>query len=224
MTLLEVHPLQPEQLEDYIRLYWTAFEPLEADMVAPMIYPNGLQSDLMNRLKQRILRETEGKLSNSCFYVRDGQNGQMIAISRWAMIDRPASTRQEVDAAWQRAQAAREAELPVVGTNTVMDEAFRRAAMYAEFNTIRDRPYMSLRLLAVHPRHHRKGAGSLLLRHGLARADELKLPVYLDSSVSGKALYAKYGFDVIGEFPFDGRQYGGRSEGKHWDMLRPARS
>ena len=224
MALLEIHPLQLEQLEDYIKLYWAAFEPLEADMVAPMIYPNGLQPDLMLRLKQRILQETGGKLSDACFYVRDAQSGQMIAVSRWAMIDRPASTREEVDAAWQRAQVAREVEPPVAGINASIDEAFRRAAMYAEYDTICDRPYMTLRLLATHPHHHRKGAGSLLLRHGLARADELRLPVYLDSSVNGRGLYAKHGFDIIGEFPFDGRQYGGRSEGKHWDMLRQERS
>lgn len=222
MASLQIQPLQYEELDDFIKLYWAAFEPLEADMILPMIYPNGLRPDLMERLRSRVLRETDGKLGDFCFSARDAQSGEMVAVSWWAMEDHPASTREEIDAEWEQANKARNGGAPVADMNSALGEAFLRAAVYSEYETMGGQPYMSLRLLATHPQHHRKGAGSLLLRHGLEKADNLKMPVYLDAGINGRPLYERFGFKVTSDFPFDGRHFGGRSEGKHWCMLRPA--
>lgn len=222
MAPFKIEPIQDDDVEDFIRLYWAAFEPLEADMVMPMIYTAGLQPDLMKRLKRRVLDETDGRLSDFCFCARDSQSGKMVAVSWWALAERPAKNQDEIDAEWEQANKARAGGAPVAGMNSVLGEAFLRAAVYSEYETMKGQPYMSLRILATHPEHHRRGAGSLLLRHGLHKADSLHLPVYLDSAVSGRRLYEQNGFTVAGDFPFDGRQYGGRSEGKHWCMLRPA--
>lgn len=222
MASLGIEPLQLEDLDDFISLYWAAFEPIEADMILPMIYPNGLQPDLVERLKNRVLRETNGKLSDLCFCAKDTQTGEMVAVSWWALEEHPPRTKDEIDAEWAQANKARNGGAPIAGMNSALGEAFLRAAVYSEYETMRGNPYMSLRLLATHPRHHRRGAGSLLLRHGLEKADRLKLPVYLDAGINGKPLYERIGFKVTSDFPFDGREWGGRSEGKHWCMMRPA--
>ncbi|KAK5124470.1 hypothetical protein LTR85_001687 [Meristemomyces frigidus] len=222
MASFKIEPLQIDDLEEFTRLYWAAFEPLDADMVMPMIYPGGLQHDLMERLKKRVLQETDGKLSDFCFCARDLQSGEMVAVAWWALVEHPAKNQQEIDTVWEQANKARNGGAPVAEMNSALGEAFLRAAVYAEYNMIRGQPYMSLRLLATHPAHHRRGAGSLLLRQGLEKADRLNLPVYLDAGVNGRPLYLRHGFTVTSDFPFDGRQHGGRSEGKHWCMLRPA--
>ena len=60
----------------------------------------------------------------------------------------------------------------------------------------------------------------MLLRQGLEKADRLGLPVVIISGISGRLLYERYGFRVLNELPLDCRDYGGRSDGKHWSMLR----
>lgn len=79
---------------------------------------------------------------------------------------------------------------------------------------------MTLQLLAIDPRFHRRGVGSLLLRHGLARTDERGLPVYVAAGQNAKALYERFGFEVRGGYGLDCREYGGRSSGEHWCMVR----
>ena len=224
MASLKIEPLQYEELDDYIRVYWAAFEPLEADMVMPMVYPNGLQPDVMDLMKTRIVRETEGKLAELCFCAKDVQTGEVVAVSRWALNEHPPLNRDGIDAEYRKVQEARYGGTPVAGANSELGAAFLRALLYSEYETMRGQPYMCLRLLATHPRHHRKGAGSMLLQQGLDKADRLGLPSYLDASVNGKPLYERFGFKAIATIPFDGRQYGGRSEGKHHIMVRPAQS
>ncbi|KAK6393073.1 hypothetical protein LTR65_002764 [Meristemomyces frigidus] len=224
MAPLKIEPLQIDDLEEFIRLYWTAFNPLEADMILPMIYPSGLQPDLLERLKKRVLGETDGKLSDFCFCARDTQSDEMVAVSWWAFVKHPAKTQIEIDAEWEQANAARNGGTSVAGINSALGEAYLRAAVYSEYDTMRGQPYMSLRLLVTLPTHHRRGAGSLLLHHGLEKADSQRLPVYLTAGVHGRPLYERFGFTVTSDCPFDGRQWGGRSEGKHWCMLRPVQS
>ncbi|KAK0933204.1 hypothetical protein LTR48_005067 [Friedmanniomyces endolithicus] len=200
MSNLQIEPLQLSELDDFIRIYWAAFAPPEADMILPMLYPRGLTPDLMTELRARLLRETEGgKLGDTCFAAKDSETGEIVAVSKWAVNLHPATTRAEAEAELEQVREARFGGPAVEGVNRGLGEAFLTAF------------------------HQRKGAGALLLRDGLARfADRLGLPVYLDAGAFGRPLYEKFGFEIIREFPFDGRKYGGRSEGKHWCMVRPA--
>ena len=112
---------------------------------------------------------------------------------------------------------------PVKGFNGDLDYAAFRAAFFSEAEVVNGQPYMTLRLLATSPRHHRRGAGTLLLRHALQKADQAGLPVYLATGVNGKALYERFGFVFQRDMPLNCLEYGGRSSGQHWCMLRPAK-
>jgi GNAT superfamily N-acetyltransferase len=57
-----------------------------------------------------------------------------------------------------------------------------------------------LNLLGVDPARHGGGLGSTLLDAGLARCDREGQPAYLEAtSVDNRRLYARHGFEVIGE-------------------------
>ena len=59
-------------------------------------------------------------------------------------------------------------------------------------------PHWYLGMLGVDPDRQRFGLGALLARHGVARADAMGMPVYLDTDTPAKArFYEKLGFDVI---------------------------
>ncbi|KAK1081068.1 hypothetical protein LTR33_005000 [Friedmanniomyces endolithicus] len=222
MSNLKIEPLQLSELDDFIRVYWSAFAPPEADMILPMLYPLGLTPDLMTELRTRLLRETKGgKLGDTCFAAKDSETGEIIAVSKWAVDLHPATTRAEAEAELEEVREARFGGPTVEGVNRGLGEAFLTALVFTEWEVMQGRPYVSLRNLATHPDHQRKGAGALLLRDGLARfADRLGLPVYLDAGAYGRPLYEKYGFEVVRDFPFDGRKYGGRSEVTGWNLTR----
>lgn len=220
---IKIEPLKEEELDDFVKMQWAAFEPLEANMIMPMIFQNGLQEDLMERFRRRTLRITDGNLVENCFTAKDINSGEVLGIAWWDRNEDPPETKAEIDEAYNKAHEQREHDPPVQGMNKELDQAYYRASFYSEMQTVAGRPYTCLRVLAVSPKHHRRGVGTKLLRQGLEKADRLGLPVYLDCGVMGKPLYERYGFKNVGDFPLNCLDYGGRSDGRHWLMWRPAK-
>ena len=78
-------------------------------------------------------------------------------------------------------------------------------------------PFWYLHFVGVAPDFQGKGWGGSIIREGLARAENDKLPTYLETATPENVpLYLRLGFDIIEEWDVpDG--------GPHfWSMLRPA--
>ncbi|KAE8423899.1 acyl-CoA N-acyltransferase [Aspergillus pseudocaelatus] len=72
-----------------------------------------------------------------------------------------------------------------------------------------ERPVAFLRVLVVLPEYQRKGIGAKLMTLGLEEAAAQKLPVWLESSEEGYALYKKLGFkDLNDSIVIDLAKYG----------------
>lgn len=56
-----------------------------------------------------------------------------------------------------------------------------------------------LDMLGTHPSYNGKGIASMLLKWGLDRADNDKVPVFLSASPAGKPVYERRGFRVVQE-------------------------
>ncbi|WPH00491.1 Hypothetical protein R9X50_00332000 [Acrodontium crateriforme] len=218
---LKVEPLQPNELDEWTNVFWDSFEPVEVDMIVPMIYPMGLTPEVFEQLRQRTLITSGGELSLRCFVAKDVANGEIVGISQWRVETDPITSQAEFDKRLENMIAKRIGANPVDGANSLLGAAFIEAAFRCEYEETGGKPYVMLQLLATKPGYGRNGVGSLLLRYGFAKYDSLQLPTYLDAGVNGMPLYKKHGFTVTRVFPFDARNYGGRSEGKHWCMIRP---
>ena len=60
-------------------------------------------------------------------------------------------------------------------------------------------PHLYLPMIGVDPAHQRKGFGSALLEHGLARCDREDRLAYLESTSPGSVrLYQRHGFELLG--------------------------
>lgn len=57
--------------------------------------------------------------------------------------------------------------------------------------------HISIDLLATDPRHHRRGAGLMLMQHVADKADELNLPSTIEASPAGLKLYQSVGFREV---------------------------
>lgn len=62
--------------------------------------------------------------------------------------------------------------------------------------------------LFTHPDFQGKGAGSMLLKWGCAKADEYKMISTLHASPAGIELYLRHGFEVVEEYEMDLRPWG----------------
>lgn len=59
------------------------------------------------------------------------------------------------------------------------------------------------------PQYQKRGAASMLIKWGLQRADELNLPVYLESSPVAHDFYEKHGFKDVNKIEVDLTPFGG---------------
>lgn len=85
-------------------------------------------------------------------------------------------------------------------------------------------PVAFLNLLAVDPEHHRRGAGTLLVKWGVEKADEIGIEGFVEGSKMGAPLYEKFGFRVVYKERFDMGKYGDKFEGvtdENVIMMRP---
>lgn len=82
------------------------------------------------------------------------------------------------------------------------------------------RPYFFLDLLVTHPDYYRRGAGSMPIAWGTARADEMDLDAYLEASEMGQPLYERHGFKIVKLLQFDLSRFGGEGVFRHMCMLR----
>jgi GNAT superfamily N-acetyltransferase len=56
-----------------------------------------------------------------------------------------------------------------------------------------DQKYIYCHIMAVHPNYQRKGIGKLLMDFGIGVAQQVELPIYIESSEEGVRLYEKLG-------------------------------
>ncbi|KAK8086602.1 Ribosomal protein S18 acetylase RimI [Apiospora phragmitis] len=63
-------------------------------------------------------------------------------------------------------------------------------------NIIGNRRHVYCLTMAVQPGYQRKGVGTLLLNWGIDLADRLDVPIYLESTITARHFYKRFGFDI----------------------------
>ncbi|PWY69045.1 acyl-CoA N-acyltransferase [Aspergillus heteromorphus CBS 117.55] len=74
---------------------------------------------------------------------------------------------------------------------------FFRAMDQARKTIMRGRKHYYLDTLATHPDYQRKGAASMLIQWGCEVADREGMPIWVDASEDGAALYKRFGFQDV---------------------------
>ncbi|KAH8733199.1 acyl-CoA N-acyltransferase [Phaeosphaeriaceae sp. PMI808] len=167
------------------------------DPLGPILFPGPHAPDGREH-KIAQLKETR-KSDPSVRYMQayDEETGQLIALSKWNIYDTP-----------ELAAAGRPPRDFGPGSNPAACKAFFGGLSKKKSETIGNKPHMFLHILTTDPAFQRRGAGGLLLKWGTKIADELGIPIYLESSGPGHLLYLNHGFNDVDTFTLDGTPFG----------------
>jgi ribosomal protein S18 acetylase RimI-like enzyme len=135
--------------------------------------------------------------------IMDTKTGEMIATAKWSVCRGCGEERFETDN--QTYHLIPEQKTSAMAKILGLLREQRRLCLGM-------RPHMHLSDLATRLAHRRRGAGSMLIRWGLEKANEKGMEAYLEASEQTRLLYEKFGFKVAEQFKFDKVQYGGEGE------------
>ncbi|GAB7355417.1 hypothetical protein MBLNU459_g5933t1 [Dothideomycetes sp. NU459] len=216
-----ITPMTPADVPDYTWIHYHAFDDSPGS-VSAVFYTAGLNEHItahLNRIQTKGLTDP----ANRYILLRDPATSTLVGIAKW-VIQTADKTPAELDQEEEQARHERATQAPVPGINKPGVEAFREAQAQSHREHMQGRAHVYLALLAAHPDHQRKGVGATAMAWGVAEAEKLGLPIYLESSKEGYGLYEKFGFKTVGIFPFDAGQFGHKGNATHYCMVRPART
>lgn len=201
---LQVSPLQPEEAAQYMRIRHEVFRPT----INKILYSRGEASQ---KTLDRVTEETrDGLVNKGYLFLKcvDTSTGEIIAGARWRYV-KP-KTPGATERTWEEVEAAFKDRLePYDETEPEVFDALFTLFNDRKREYLGTRPYYVLDTLVTLPQHERRGAGSLLVRWGCEKADEVNAQAYLDASPIGAPLYARHGFVALPEVALDLRRWGG---------------
>ncbi|KAF2638968.1 hypothetical protein P280DRAFT_470971 [Massarina eburnea CBS 473.64] len=95
------------------------------------------------------------------------------------------------------------------GCNFEACKAFFGGLVEKKAELMGNRPHFYLHMLHTVPKYQKRGAASTLIKWGMQKADELGLPVYVESSLPAHTFYQYHGFKDIDELRIDMGPFGG---------------
>ncbi|KAL8811339.1 MAG: hypothetical protein Q9223_000357 [Gallowayella weberi] len=145
--------------------------------------------------------------------VTDTDTGEMIAAAKWNIYDGVVPEEAELDGDYWEGEEEKEYAMYMFREYL----GPRRAAIKASAGKL-----VSLDLLAVDPKHQKRGAGRILVKWGTAVADEKGVKAVVEASNYGIRVYESEGFEIehhhVIELP---AKWAGRDKQRFAWMIRP---
>lgn len=168
---LQLLPMEEADLYAYQSIFAEAF----SDGLMSLFYPNGYTEEakqigidfqrkewLSHPDKVKLMKVVDTDLPN------EGTFGQIVGVSKWKFYPRD-----RTDGELQE-EADEDSERPFPpGSNQELMKAFFGAIGKCKKEVLGAQAYAALSVLGTLSHHHRRGIGSMQLRWGLAKADEV---------------------------------------------------
>ncbi|KAF2630210.1 acyl-CoA N-acyltransferase [Macroventuria anomochaeta] len=164
----------------------------------PILFPGPFPPDSQQKRVDQLIQMRKEDPTATYLQAIDQASGRMIASAKWHIYRTPEET-----------------EIPIrklkfgPGTNPEACKKFFGGMMERKKEIVGSRPHLYLHMLHTDPEYQRRGAGSALMEWGKQKADELDLPIYLESSTKGYGFYQKHGFKDVEVLDIDFSDYGG---------------
>ncbi|KAK2768735.1 hypothetical protein FQN54_000591 [Arachnomyces sp. PD_36] len=180
-----------------------------------LMYPNKVTPASLEASFQRMKLHHKDPSTHFVKAV-DTETGEITGVARWNVYlsGRP---QEELDAPTVQIPKSPDANAELIGEVIDVLEKTRK-------ETMGRRPHCSLNLLAVSPKHQRRGAGAVLVKYGTDIADKENIEAYLESTQDGYSLYKRTGFQDRGFVELDVSKWSGVASDirRFPQMIRPA--
>ncbi|KAF4626960.1 hypothetical protein G7Y89_g11196 [Cudoniella acicularis] len=142
--------------------------------------------------KTRLWSHHVDDLTSKWVYVTD-ESGEVFSGAHWIFheVSTYLNGAPTIDATWHPEGEGRKFASHVV--NQVYGSRGQRLR----------RPHAQLDMMFTHPKQRRKGYGSMLMKWGMDRAEEMGLEVYVEASEEGSFLYYQFGLRTIDRLAID---------------------
>jgi GNAT superfamily N-acetyltransferase len=194
---LEVHPATEADLLEWTRLHYEAFKPTTVGCL-------WLREPSEESFRDRAAARTK-LFSNPQAHIfkciDTDLNNKIISVAYWSVFD--------AERTWKEVEEGLQPRPTFPEDNAPARLYFMEGICKSRREVMGTKPHVMLESLVTHPDHHRRGAGSMLLKWGVGEADKLGIVAYLEGSAAGAPLYKKFGYEPVRDIEFDSTKYGG---------------
>ncbi|KAI1393733.1 acyl-CoA N-acyltransferase [Hypoxylon trugodes] len=180
---LAVLPAQVADIEPVYDVYFAAFK---NEPIIDFLYPGGVDRKAHTEGTKQWWSHDRIGYTVKCL---DTDTGEIVGMATWDIFWKSGK-----DNGWERP-----AGIPWLEG----EEKARCEDVLNNMWDIRDKlfgkrhRYIYLSVIAVDPKHQRRGIGRLLMQWGIDVAEQLQLPIYTEASESGLRLYESVRFERL---------------------------
>ncbi|GAB1213998.1 hypothetical protein ATERTT37_003154 [Aspergillus terreus] len=181
----------PATLSDIRSVYDVWFAAFRGQVILDLIYPGtNLDDEAFRKLHaDGTLEYWKGLTMEYTFKCVDTETGKIVGMATWQVYwrERTAEERVKPWIGWLEGQQRERAE-------TFLGQLWEKREKY-----IGEKRHVYCHTVAVHPDYQGRGVGKKLMQWGLDIAEQLKVPIYLESTHEGRSLYERLGFATLQE-------------------------
>ncbi|KAI0414030.1 acyl-CoA N-acyltransferase [Xylaria grammica] len=175
----------PAQICDIEAVYDVYFKAFEHQPVLQILFPEGVDRKVHTEVTTHLWSNNTHGYPIKCV---DTDTGKIVGMACWDIFWKPGA--EDVwpnpgGAVWLDGKHRETADAILVPIWNMHEKLFGK------------QKHIYLPTIAVHPDYQRRGAGRLLMQWGIAVAESLGLPIYLESTGPGNSLYQAMGFDKL---------------------------
>ncbi|KAL4891457.1 acyl-CoA N-acyltransferase [Aspergillus ambiguus] len=181
----------PVSLPDIRSVYDVWFASFKGQVILDLIYPGtNLDDEGFRKLHtDGTLEFWKGLTMEHTFKCVDTETGRIAGMATWQVYwrERTAEERVKPWIGWLEGEQRERAE-------AFLGQLWEKREKY-----IGEKKHVYCHTVAVHPEYQGRGVGKKLMQWGLDVAEQLKVPIYLESTHEGRPLYERLGFTTLKE-------------------------
>lgn len=175
----------PALIPDIDRVYDCYFEAFKDEKIIDFLFPGGVNREAHRDGTIQWLHHDRNGYTIKCV---DSESGQIVGMSSWEVYWRPGEEhawKKPAGAEWLTGKDRERADSVLVPLFNMREQLFG------------GRRHVYCMTVATHPDHRRRGVGRSMMKWGMDIADQLGLPIYLESTTGGVPLYQRLGFETL---------------------------